>query len=90
MEAGKEYGIRHCGYYAMHAVRIEKVMKYTCSLIKISKVFLVHNLNSQSCLFQYVCLDFSFMPTGDMIWTANQRHMNAEEHSELEWKTKIT
>ena len=34
-------------------------------------------------------MDFSFMHTGDMIWTANQRHMNAEEHSELEWKTKI-
>ena len=28
MEAGKEYGIRHCGYYAMHAVRIEKVIEY--------------------------------------------------------------
>ena len=25
MEAGKPFGIRHCGYYAMHAVRIEKV-----------------------------------------------------------------
>ena len=28
MEAGKDFGIRHCGYYAMHAVRIEKVMYY--------------------------------------------------------------
>ena len=33
MDAGKQYGIRHCGYYAMHAVRIEKVMKYACCLI---------------------------------------------------------
>ena len=33
MDAGKEYGIRHCGYYAMHAVRIEKVMKYACCFI---------------------------------------------------------
>ena len=28
MEAGKDFGIRHCGYYAMHAVRIEKVRCY--------------------------------------------------------------
>ena len=28
MEAGKDYGIRHCGYYAMHAVRIEKFYAY--------------------------------------------------------------
>ena len=28
MEAGQQFGIKHCGYYAMHALRIEKFFAF--------------------------------------------------------------
>ena len=86
MEAGKDFGIRHCGYYAMHAVRIEKVRSYMLILGFISKYIILNAFIYSSMDYTF----FSFMRIGVTIWTVNLLPMNVDEHSEYEWKTKIT
>ena len=82
MEAGKDFGIRHCGYYAMHAVRIEKVRLYVlifCIMMPPSYIKIALNAFIDISMHYNF---FSFMLIGVTTWTVSLLPMNVEEHSE--------
>ena len=80
MDAGKDFGIRHCGYYAMHAVRIEKVRLYVLKYDApySSKIIAFNAFIDISMHYNF----FSFMLIGVTTWTVSLLPMNVEEHSE--------